>query len=240
VIPSRLINDGFVIEDGFLSESECEGLLAAVDNYRKDFAVPEIYRNVKGRPLKYSVIDGEAICRYLPAIHELIAKVLTVVRKTSGEDVVPLEDGRVACNVNITGRGGSYRWHYDRNRFTALLYLNEVTGGETEMYPNYRINVGSSRTSRTQKLFDACLRSSLIRRLFGRKRIVEPKAGRLLIMKGDSCLHSVRPVESDVDRINIILSYDAPGRIYDVAAGLDSYLYSPAEAAASDPNYVGR
>jgi hypothetical protein len=240
VTSSSLINDGFVIEDGFLTESECRGLLAAIDNYRKDFEIPEIYRNVKGRPLKYSVIDGEAIRRHLPAIHELIEKVLTVVRKASGEDVAPLEDGRVACNVNITGRGGSYRWHYDRNRFTALLYLNEVTGGETEMYPNYRINLGSSRSSRAQKLFDAFLRSALIRRSFGPRRIVEPKAGRLLIMKGDSCLHSVRPVESDVDRINVVLSYDVPGRIYDVAAGLDSYLYSPAEGTASDPNYVGR
>jgi hypothetical protein len=44
-----------------------------------------------------------------------------------------------AAPRNITPPGGEYRWHYDRNAATAILYLNEVPGGETEMFPNYRL-----------------------------------------------------------------------------------------------------
>jgi hypothetical protein len=61
-------------------------------------------------------------------------------------------------------------------------------------------------------------------------------------MRGDRCLHSVRPVTSDTERINVILSFDRPGTDFAVQDGLDAYLYEPeAEADVSgDPNYLTR
>ncbi|HET8840930.1 MAG TPA: hypothetical protein VFN35_05650 [Ktedonobacteraceae bacterium] len=40
-------------------------------------------------------------------------------------------------NGNIMLAGGEYRWHYDQNTITALLYPNKGDGGEIEFYPNY-------------------------------------------------------------------------------------------------------
>jgi hypothetical protein len=233
-----LLTEGFCVTDDFLSGDTCAEFLSDIDRYRNNFPVAEIYRPVRDRPLKYSVIDGLQIQEHLPRIHELLETIRVQISKLSNEKVVPLEDQKVACNINITGKGGTYRWHYDRNRFTALLYLNEVEGGETEMYLNYRITLGKSRSSRGQQIADHLLRTSIVRRTFGRHRVVAPQPGRLLIMRGDRCLHSVRPVLSEHDRINVVLSYDIPGRKYEIAKGLDSYLYSSTSTSPSDPNYV--
>lgn len=45
--------------------------------------------------------------------------------------------------------GGEYRWHYDRNAVTAILYLNEVPGGETEIFPNFRLVFRRGRCPRS-------------------------------------------------------------------------------------------
>jgi 2OG-Fe(II) oxygenase superfamily len=240
VNPANLINDGYCVIDDFLPKDRCKAFLEMIAHYRSSFELPMIYRNVRGRPLKYSVIDGDQIRQRIPQIHELLATVSAVISDLSNERLVPLEDARVACNVNITGIGGTYRWHYDRNRFTALLYLNEVEGGETEMYPNYRLTLGDSRSSRLQHLADSFLHAKPIRKIFGKHIEISPKAGRLLIMKGDICLHSVRPVRSTHDRINVVLSYDVPGRTFEVAQGLGSSLSTDSENFASDPNYLGK
>jgi hypothetical protein len=233
-----LLTEGFCVTDDFLSGDTCAEFQSDIDRYRNNFPVAGIYRAVRGRPLKYSVIDGLQIQEHLPRIHELLETIRVQISKLSNEKVVPLENPRVACNINITGNGGTYRWHYDRNRFTALLYLNEVEGGETEMYPNYRITLGKSRSSRGQQIADRLLLTPIVRGTLGRHEVVAPQPGRLLIMRGDRCLHSVRPVLSEQDRINVVLSYDSPGRKYEIAKGLDSYLYSSTSISPSDPNYV--
>ncbi|NEN87483.1 MAG: hypothetical protein F6K48_00455 [Okeania sp. SIO3H1] len=62
-----------------------------------------------------------------------------VINNVTDRQFFPLNDIQVGCNINITEKGGTYHWHYDRNPITALLYLNKVDGGEIEFYPNYRI-----------------------------------------------------------------------------------------------------
>jgi hypothetical protein len=117
------------------------------------------------------------------------------------------------------------------------LYLNEVEGGETECYPNYRISLGNARFSKFQWMLDGVLQPDPVRKIFGRYKVVVPKAGRLLVMRGDRCLHSVKPVTGEEERINIIMSYDLPGVNYAVDEKLDGYLYSRENSSRSDPNY---
>jgi hypothetical protein len=47
-----------------------------------------------------------------------------------------------------------YRWHYDRNAVTGILYLNEVSGGETEMYSGCRIYLGRYKDTIAQRWLD--------------------------------------------------------------------------------------
>jgi hypothetical protein len=89
-----------------------------------------------------------------------------------------------------------------------------------------------------QKSLDDVLQLRFVRGVFGKETIVAPKTGRLLAMRGDRCLHSVRPVTGDDERINLIMSYDLPGAHFAVDERLDGYLYSRDAANGSDPNYV--
>jgi hypothetical protein len=182
------------------------------------------------------VIDGEKITQYLPQVLELYKKVGTLVCDLSGMSLVPLNDLKVSCNINITGRGGSYRWHYDRNAVTAILYLNEVAGGATECYPNYRVVLNGLRYTKLQRWMDYFLQSEVMRKLRS-PLVVAPYPGRMLIMQGDRCLHSVAPVEGSTDRITVIMSYDVPDAQYDSAQGLNTYLYTQSSPQRSDPNY---
>jgi hypothetical protein len=147
----------------------------------------------------------------------------------------------VRVNVNITPAGGSYRWHYDRNAVTAVLYLNEVNGGEIEAYPNYRLLFKDLKSPRLQSLFDRFLQLSLCLRLFGKKRTIPPKPGLLVLMRGDRCLHSVRPVSGDRERICIVMSFDSPDASFAQETALDSYLYSSQNySKKGDPNYASK
>ena len=238
VSPETFEAQGYCVEDGFLTPEDCDQLLGLIAQYRAAHEVPEVYRKVRGRSLHYFVIDGHQVEQHLPAIWRLYEQVNDVVDKTSGQALEPLENRRVGANVNITPPGGEYRWHYDRNAVTAIIYLNEVQGGETELYPHFRLRL-KRRYSALQRWLDRLLQTAPVRRLFGRHVMVAPRRGSIVLMKGNTCLHSVRPVGGEADRINIILAYDEPGAHFAIEKNLDTYLYTKAEQASADPNYVG-
>lgn len=232
--------NGYSLIENFLSARECERLLSSIENYRKQADVPEIYRNARGRSLRYRVIDGEKIKQNLPEVLEIYRNVNELVNRITRHNLVPLGSEKVACNINIMNGGGTYRWHYDRNAVTAILYLNDAEGGETECYPNYRIFLPRARFSTLQRWLDRFLQINPVRRIFGKLLVCRARQGRMLIMRGDRCLHSVRPLTGTGERINIIMSFDAPGAGFAVAENLDSYLYTADSAQTSDPNYINR
>ncbi len=228
---------GYCIADDFISAGQCQQLLAAIARYRQQHVVPVIERAAGQRPLHYAVIDGERIRAHLPEVLVLYESVNRWVNAVNGQPLVPLDDTKVACNINITAPGGAYRWHYDRNAVTAILYLNAVEGGETECYPGYRILLRGGQ-ARWQRLLDRLLQMRLLRRVFGRHVVIAPTPGRLLLMRGNRCLHSVRPVSGDYDRINLVMSYDVHGARYAVADDLNAYLYQQDATSRGDPNYI--
>ena len=237
VSPQQFEAQGYCVEAGFLTPEACAHLLERVEHYRAAHEVPEVYRKVRGRSLHYFVIDGHQVAQQLPEIWDLYRRVNAVVNTTCGRTLAPLENRRVGANVNITPPGGEYRWHYDRNAVTAIVYLNEVPGGETELYPNFRLRL-EQRYSTLQRWLDRLLQIGVVRRLFGTLVVVAPRRGSLVLMAGNTCLHSVRPVGGSEDRINIILAYDEPGAHFAIEKNLDTYLYTEQASASSDPNYV--
>lgn len=236
------MQNGFHFQHNFISEAGCDNILKSIANYQVHHKVPEIYRAVKGRSLHYSVIDGLKIEQHLPDIAQLYKKVNQVVNEWGGEKLYPLDNKRVGVNVNITPIGGAYRWHYDRNKFTAILYLNDVEeGGETELYIKYRIY---SKWSTLQKILDQFLMLKPIRKLFGKHKIIKPQKGALLLMYGNNSLHSVRPLirlkKGESARINIIMAYDEVHKEHQVSEQLDDYLYREEKSFTdrkADPNY---
>lgn len=232
-----LISQGIELVNDFITREHCRQLLQDIEQYQSVHAIPTIHRARPGRSLRYQVIDGERIHESFPEIVEIYRRTEQLVRRMSGLDLTPLNNRAAAVNVNIVQPGGEYRWHYDRNAVTAVLYLNQVSGGETEMYPNHRIHLGQWKHTRAQRLLDALLQNQRLTGRFGSAMAVAPRAGLMLVMQGDRCLHSVRAVEGCEDRVSIVMAFDTPQAHCAVQQDLDPYLYSEQGNGISDPNY---
>ena len=235
----QLENVGYQIVDDFLTEDECESLLGTINEFREGHTLPEIHRLTKGRSLRYHVINGDQIKEGLPGIWELYTRrVNKLVNKSLGTDLEPLANTRAGVNINLMQPNqSSYRWHYDRACVTAIIYLNEVEGGVTELYPNYRILLRKGKSGGIQRALDRFIQIKPIINTFGNFVQVSPKVGRLVMMRADRCWHSVRSVLGERERVNIILSYDYPGTEFPMEEGLDSYLYTQDNQQSADPNY---
>ena len=227
-----------MVLENFATLDECAALGSHINEYRRQHELPVIERANGELPLRYAVIDGDQIAECLPDALRVYERTTRLVKQLWRGKIEPLVDRKVACNINITQPGGSYRYHYDRNALTAILYLNEIEGGETECYPDYRLPLAGSNHSTLQQKLDRVLQSRVVRSLVANQLLVRPRVGRLLIMQGNRCLHSVRPVRGKTDRLNIIMSYDRPNAQFDVADDLNAYLYSPAKTSTTDPNYL--
>jgi len=234
VMPS-LLRDGAEIRENYLSAAQCEALLRDVESYKAAHELPLIERVDAGRSLRYRVIDGDRILHSLPRVVSLYRDVLALVRQLEPQ-LEPLSNQTAGLNVNFTPPGGEYRWHYDRNSVTAILFLNSVQGGQTEMYPHYRLHLGKWKDTSIQRFCDSALRRFS---RFVRPLVVDPAPGRMILMRGDRCLHSVRRVEGSAERVSVIMSFDPPGRVFLSEGDLDSYLYSRNASPNRDPNYRG-
>jgi 2OG-Fe(II) oxygenase superfamily len=228
---------GLEMIEHFLPSVQCQELLRVIGDYRKKHDLPLICRPQASRSLKYMVVDGDSIYTLLPDMRELYSHVNGIIKKVCSRNLVPLSNKAARININIIPPGGEYRWHYDRNAVTAVLFLNKVEGGETEMYPNYRIHLGCSKHTRLQRWLDFLLCTDLLLKSFGKKVCVSPRPGFLIIMRGDKCLHSVRAVEGTEDRISITMAFDVPDVASPQQDDLDSYLYTPGAYFSFDPNY---
>ncbi|HYM61369.1 MAG TPA: 2OG-Fe(II) oxygenase [Thermoanaerobaculia bacterium] len=227
---------GCSVIDGILPGDLCIDLAGCIEHYAAFQELPMVRRSFRSRPLQYMVIDGARIARDLPeivAIGETLAARLSAASRCHVE---LLPSAQVACNVNLTPPGGAYRWHYDRNPFTAIVYLNEVKGGETEVYPRYRLPSGGS--PHLQRAADAVLLAPPVRMLLGKKRIIAPAPGRAVVFRGDRCLHSVRAVVEGL-RIALVFSFSLNGDCGNRGEALDEYLYTTGAVEGVDPNYRG-
>ncbi|MBI2709413.1 MAG: 2OG-Fe(II) oxygenase [Actinobacteria bacterium] len=241
--PRRRDGAGHLVVPEFVSEQCCESLLTAVERCRSRCPLPLVVRDDPGRPLRYVVIDGAVAARELPELAPLAEQVRSVAAATFDRPLVPFPDPRIAVNVNITPPGGEYRWHYDRNPVTGIVYLNAVAGGAIELCPSYRLPTLPGAAGETaagltlRRALDSVAAAGPLRRTLGRPLSVDPSPGTLVLMRGDRCLHRVQPVAGDHDRICAVFAYDDPSPAARRRPALDRYLYSGERCQASDPNY---
>ncbi len=230
---------GFVIIDEFISASQCSELLKRIKTTVKNQPPVRIRRIGGNRNLDYRPLTGERIQAELPEIWTLYEQL--IAQLNTFPTIAPLSlhhDPVVGANINLVGPGGSYRWHYDRNAITATLYLNAVDGGELELCPRYRIHQGRIPYRHVQYLLDRLLQWQPLRQHLGKPQRVPPKAGRLLLIEGRRCLHSVREVQGTRERINLVFAYDEANSTRPKNNQLDNYLYEPDTKHRFDPNYL--
>ncbi len=233
-----ITKNGYLLLHNFLTQQQCEDILEIIRQYRAKHRVPKIERPAKPIPLIYSVIDGDTIYAHLPEILTVCKNVDALVDQNFDHELVPLRYQRARYNINLTETGGSYRWHYDPNPLTGLLYLNTVEGGELVFYPKYRIRVPGGVNSWGQRWVDRLLLAEPIRQIFGKPVSLPPQPGLLVLLHGTMTLHSVRQLTGDKERTGIICAYDYPNAEISVRNQLNDYLYSADAVGENDPNYL--
>jgi hypothetical protein len=219
-----------------MDSDRCSSVLQEIETYRQAHHIAEIKRQCGERSLDYGVIDGIQVKDHLPLVTGIGTEVQREIAQLLNVEIRPITE-RAAINVNVTRTRGEYRWHYDRNDISAILYLNSVSGGALEFYSNYRILLEASNRGHSQEMLDGLMQFRLIRKLFGKKTTLQPEPGMLFIFDGVKTLHSVAPVLSEQERICIVLAYDRTDSASRKNYSLDSYLYSESEWKDSDPNY---
>jgi hypothetical protein len=197
-----------------LSSDECADILATLERNRDKFIDVSVDTLIATQ--KFLTINGSELEEMVPIVPRLTQDLCAFVSSLEGRPMAPLENKNVGLSLNLTPPGGVLSWHYDRNLVTCVVHLNEVNGGEFEVYPRYRVRVRDNHTGvrRTlQRLFDAAMRPEPVRRLLGRKEIIRPRIGQAIVMNS-TCLHQVASVSGTTSRGAIIFCFDEVGKVF--------------------------
>jgi hypothetical protein len=170
------------------------------------------------------MIDGSLVCKHIPSLTKLIREIQKEVDAFAGIPLVPVSNKKDAIRIHFTEPQAQHRWHYDPNVLTAVIFLNQVEGGEVDVFNNYRILLDSYSLPGTQRILDNALNSRISRWLFSSKLSqIVPCEGGLLLMNANRCLHSIRKVHGRVDQVRIEFAFDIPGRTLAIHSDVDTY-----------------
>lgn len=229
----RFVRDGVLVIDTFLTPPECVAIIAAVDELNERERLIRVDRVGRMSVSSFATINGAELEQAIPRVAELYSEVGKFVRETISEELVPLENRAIGLSINVTGPGQQFAMHYDRNAVTAVIYLNTVEqGGQMECYPRWsRLLLGSRANpylKRLQHLLDLTTKSAVWKWLSGQRRTVSPQAGRMIVFRGNRCLHGVRPVGGTATRYSLQLAYDMPTTSFGRSETTDYYGYRAA------------
>ena len=205
---------GYTFREGVVSSAECKEIVATVEAHREKMIRVDLKSLILEN--RFFTINGEELEELVPAVGRLRTELCEVASELEGRKLAPLENKTVGQSLNLTPAGGVLSWHYDRNLVTAVVHLNEVSGGEFECYPCYRLRLRNNDAGVrkwVQRVFDVALRPRAVRSVLGNLRRIPPREGGVGLMDS-RCLHQVAPVRGDVARAAIVFCYDEPGKVF--------------------------
>jgi hypothetical protein len=160
-------------------------------------------------------VTGETIKECWPELYDFFSapELRSWISEVTGTQGIALSQHlQSAININVLNEPGEvYRWHFDAEPYTALLYLSDSEpedGGFLELYPN--ANLETSETLPAQ----------------GRIQFL-PRRGSLVLMDGTRCYHRVSPILRRHQRVSIPMVFPAQAS-RTRPENLDSYLYDQA------------
>jgi len=163
--------------------------------------------------LTYRVVTGERIREEWPELFAFYGdkEVVEWVKHVTGEASIYISPNVMsAINLNIMDDTESvYRWHFDAEPYTALLYLTDVgaeDGGTLEIVANCAPHQAPDLAVEDPLRF-------------------HPAAGTLLLMDGTRCYHRATQMLRSVLRFSVPMVY--VNKVQQRPDGLDSYLYEP-------------
>jgi hypothetical protein len=193
---------GFEIFDGVLGTDYCSELAKKLrEAINKDCLLVD-NDGVHIRTKNGSDLIGELpeVKALHDAIHACMARSIT--------NLLTLDDLPVAISANLLRQeqGHSFRYHFDRNEYTAVLYLTENEELPLCLYPKIR----------TDPLENEAI--WLYQRESQTPVSVIPVPGRLVCFHARTCLHGVisrADAKSTGDRISLQFAYDTRVRQFE-------------------------
>ncbi|MCU1311470.1 MAG: 2OG-Fe(II) oxygenase [Candidatus Angelobacter sp.] len=198
-----------VIPSGLRDSWKLTALRIAQDTGRS------IRKEVGNEILRYRVVTGETIRDCWPELYDFYSarELRSWISEVTGTEGITLSSHlQSAININVLNEPGEvYRWHFDAEPYTALLYLSDsepADGGCLEFYPNANLESSQMPTAQERIKF-------------------RPRCGSLVLMDGTRCYHRVSPILRRHERVSIPMVFPAQAS-QARPENLDSYLYDQA------------
>jgi hypothetical protein len=187
--------NGFEVFDGILDGSYCSKLA-----HKLGSSMDRACITVDNDGVHINTKNGGCLVLELPEI-KLIHDFIYSCMASSIEKLLVIDDLPVAISANLLKHevGHTFRYHFDRNEYTAVLYLTENEEFPLRLYPNIRTDplLGDSVWLYQQEAATPIN--------------IAPTPGRLVVFRGRTCLHGVIRDSTDLpatERISLQFAYD--------------------------------
>lgn len=144
--------------------------------------------------------NGRNLISDLPQIKKIHDLIYFEILKFD-KNLLVVEDLPVAISANLLRPedGHMFRYHFDRNEYTAVLYLTENQDFPLQIYPNIRTDpVGGDSVW-------------LYQQENVKPASITPRLGRLVVFRGRTCLHGIVGNTKGLpgeERISLQFAYD--------------------------------
>ncbi|WP_397607467.1 hypothetical protein [Silanimonas sp.] len=204
---------GYEVFDDVLPAGDCATLAQKLKAAMEHDCIP-----VDNDGVHIKTRNGEALIAELPEIEQLYQQVYAQMAAGIANLLV-LDDLPVAISANYLRRdqGHSFRYHFDRNEYTAVLYLTDSPDLPLCIHPKIRTDPALGE-SVWQYERDARVPVR-----------VDPSPGRLVCFHARTSLHGVissPEVPSTTDRISLQFAFDTRRRSFE-----DQQYYGRSTAA---------
>lgn len=201
-LSARFFDEGYEVFDDLLSSESCRALATKLQAVMGSAC---ILVNKDG--IHIQTKNGSELIQDVPetlAIHDQIHASMAA----SIPSLMKLTDLPVAVSANLLKRdqGHSFRYHFDRNEYTAVLYLSANRGLPLCIHPKIRTDPEDGEST---WLYDQLSRTPAR---------IEPEPGRLVCFHARTSLHGVISdpnAASDTDRISLQLAFDTRRRSFE-------------------------
>jgi hypothetical protein len=183
------------IFDNILDENSCKGLSEKIISLMEISSI-----NVNDDGINMLTLNGDFLTSKIPEISLIHDQILQKL-KLKVPKLMPLADTKVGISTNLlmSNRHHTFRPHFDRHEFTAVIYLSKNDDYPIKVFPNIRTD---PRFTEGTWLYDSKEKNP---------NSIFPTPGRMIVFKGRTTLHGVEFIggeKSSIERVSIQFGFD--------------------------------
>lgn len=208
---------GYCVISKFLPRANLLHLQEEIEDYVKNNQLTQ----VRWAASHFDTFNGSLVDEQVPTLNGIYDHCLLQEIKKLDPRMETLAQRNIGLSINVMQNNGKFQPHFDRNRLTAVLYVNDnYVGGEMRLYPRIRYWLGPSAgwlKKKLQRLLDRYARRDGYVSTYSKQASIKPQAGDLIVFEGTRTYHTVQPVIAGMNRISIQFAYDLAGTSYDIS-----------------------